>query len=211
MGAVTRSRARAVTQRRVSFGPSIIHHAPESKGFVHEVLDFCTDREHGTKANQVPAAWRAHHSLCSLYALSSFAYCVFGIFFLTSIPKHGRLYDLEALEGLLYIWQGFASFQCDAVDLGVPSISHPVDRVSACGFLLWQIGKYTLFAARGSLGPRALATFPVCLLAGLYTFYRSAKAVDANDREGYFRWHTIWHFAFPVASLIHYGGHWGLF
>jgi hypothetical protein len=205
----------AVTRRRSRSSPCAAACAKKpqrrSNGLVRALFDHFTDREHGTKANQVPAAWRQHRGLCSLYALSSFAYCIFGVFFFFAIPAHRRFYEREALEGLFFVWQGFISFQCDAVDLGVPSISHPIDRFSACAFMAWQFGKYVLCAARGLLGARALATFPLGVVAGLYAFWRSARAVDLSDREAYFRWHTIWHFAFPIANLVHYGGHWRLF
>ena len=164
---------------------------------------FC-DREHGSKHNQVPVQWRKQRSLWSAYAWSSFAYSVTGVVYLVLLHRYPSkaLHAGESLDAVVWIWQGGISFMCDYVDLGVPSWSHPVDRISATAVILWQTIKFFLFLSAWSW--RMLLHFPPALAFGLWSFRMSCAAVSRRDAPAYFFWHTVWHFVLPVNGVIFY-------
>ena len=100
--------------------------------------------------------------------------------------------------------QGLVSYACDAVAIGVPSISHPIDRFSASLFVLQQVIKYVVFLCSGALTPSAAIVFPSGLAVALYAFNRSVQTVDSRDAQAYFYWHTRWHLAIPMTAVAFY-------
>ena len=96
-----------------------------------ETINYFTEKNHWGSECYVPSDWCKYKDLMNMYSLSSFSYCAFGIFFLYNIQNQKPLYKYEWVEGYLWIWQGLISYQCDAVNFGVRSISHPIDRISA--------------------------------------------------------------------------------
>ena len=164
-------------------------------------VDFYTDREHGSRSCKVPHAWRRHRPLSSVYALSSFNFCLVGIFLLWFTGKLRTFYLHQYLEGYIWIWQGVISFVCDAVDLGVPSWSHPIDRLSATLFISYNIATHLINIEQISWAVSVF--FFTALALSLWTFKLSGDAVLKNEMEGYFFWHTVWHFALPTCYLMY--------
>ena len=102
------------------------------------------------------------------------------------------------------VWQGFISFQCDVVDLGIPSWSHPADRISATLFIFQQSCKYAFMRCGGEWG-RALKAFMVLSwISGLWAFKRSGLACRERKLREYRFWHVTWHIAFPVLQISFY-------
>ncbi|KAL3893693.1 MAG: hypothetical protein SGPRY_014056 [Prymnesium sp.] len=169
-------------------------------------LSFYSDCEHGSQHCTVPRAWRAHSSLTSPYSLSSLAFCIAGLYIcliLHAFPSRA-LYPSQIVEGALWIWSGCISFVCDAVDLGVRSWSHPVDRLSASLFIAYNVLVYCTHVLAGTMPIAATIEFPVALAAGLYCFNRSSDAVHRRDMEGYFFWHSMWHLVLPLSGVLHF-------
>jgi hypothetical protein len=198
------------TLRRASDAPS------------ESTLAYYLSLEHGSETDRVPTRWRSSPLLqpCTLYGLSSFNYSYIGVLLLALIglrPERS-LYAAERVEALLWIWQGFISFKCDAVDLGaaaasltscahvppsplprrpsctgavptgVRSWSHPVDRISATLFTLQQLVKYTFVSCSGTMGVSLYVALFLCLGAGVYCFRRSCHACRELRLEDYRRW-----------------------
>jgi hypothetical protein len=179
------------------------------KSFLAAQYEYFICREHGSSTFPVPPRWRGHPqvSLHSYYGLSSLNYTVCGCFFLALLLLYPEraLYKTELLEAGLYIWQGLISYQCDVVDIGIPSWSHPADRISATILTLHQVIKYLLFVRCD--GEWKFATTPFFALAlpiGLYCFSRSNRACTERDLPGYVRWHIAWHIAFPGTMMTFY-------
>ena len=160
--------------------------------------------EHGGDI-RVPPAWRSEPRLSrtSLYALSSLTYSCVGllIFGLLSLRPGAALHPtLEHAEAALFVWQGLISYQCDAIDLGIPSWSHPVDRLSATAFTLLLAAKHALFVrCAGEWGRLLHAAFWAVGAVGGVCFSRSCEACRAQRLEAYAFWHVAWHLAFPLA------------
>jgi hypothetical protein len=171
-------------------------------------LQYYLSLEHGSETDKVPAAWRRSSLLApsSLYGLSSFNYALVGLLLcaLCMMEPQRALYSGEQLEAALWIWQGFISFKCDAVDLGIRSWSHPVDRISATVFTLVLVVKYCFMECIGAWGDAIYVSLSIFLIAGLYCFRRSCQACRAHDLRGYRFWHIAWHFAFPLAMAFFY-------
>lgn len=167
---------------------------------------YLTDREHGSELCKVPLAWRAHNRLRSVYSLSSFAFCVAGVYITVLLRAYPwrSLYSLHILEGPYWIWTGFISFACDAVDLGIPSWTHPLDRTSATFFLLFNVVEYIVSVVLGTLPTAAIFDFPIGLGISLYFFKLSAEAVHRKDMHGFFFWHAAWHFSLTIAVMLHF-------
>jgi len=174
------------------------------------IKEHFTNKEHGGKSNSVPSEWSKYKNLTSVYSLSSLSYCVVGILFFCCIPEQYRLYKYEIYEGFFWIWQGLISFQCDAVDLGIISISHPIDRISATVFVLWGASKFILLSIKGMLSWKTTIIFPIGITIGLYFFYKSNISCIKKKDKDYFYWHTLWHFSFPAAAFLFYIIHWRL-
>ena len=169
------------------------------------LADYFLDREHGSKRNQVPEKWRQYRTLWSVYPWSSFMFSLVGLnlFYLLERYPDKQLYAAEkAIEVPFFIWQGVASFLCDYVDLGVPSWSHPADRISATGFTIFQVVKFLVVLPTGVWPLPAVLVFPPGLACGLFAFRKSWTAVDRHDAEAFFWWHAAWHFAFPIPAMI---------
>ena len=167
-------------------------------------IDVLTDREHGSKHNQVPGQWRHGRQLWSVYAWSSWAYAVTGVTYLFLLHRYPSkaLHAGESIDALLWMWQGVVSFWCDFIDLGVPSWSHPIDRISANAFILSQLIKFFIFVREVPWSCNLL--FPPALTASLWTFRMSVLAVARKDAPAFFFWHTVWHFALPLAGVMFY-------
>ncbi|KAL1523417.1 hypothetical protein AB1Y20_018357 [Prymnesium parvum] len=182
---------------------------PQLLGFIAllaAAVQFYTDREHGSKHCKVPLSWRAHRGLLSLYSLSSLMFCLTGAYILLLCHAYPQrsLYTQQYVEGLLWIWSGCISYACDAVDLGVKSWSHPIDRLSATLFIAYNVLAYVAYARMGALPVAATIEFPLSLMSGLFCFKRSGDAVHKGDMEGYFFWHTAWHFVLPITGILHF-------
>ena len=162
-----------------------------------------TDLEHGAKC-KVPSAWRSQVSLLSVYALSSFYFSVAGVFMMHCFARRPErlLYPGEQHEAWLWVWQGFVSFQCDAVDLGRPSLSHPVDRISATLVILHQCQKHWTAIWRGEYTGFEAAILNGGIAAGLLCFRRSCEAVRSKSLRGYCFWHAAWHFVLPTSMIL---------
>lgn len=78
-------------------------------------------------------------------------------------------------------------------DLGQPSWSHPVDRITATSFICAEAAKYLSYLGRWPLAGTLF--LPPAFAASLWTFSKSWKAVDDKDAQGFFFWHGIWHLA----------------
>lgn len=169
-------------------------------------IDYFADREHGSKHCKVPSAWRAQHRLHSVYSLSSFMFCVTGMFMMALLHAYpwNSLYHLHMCEGIYWMWTGFISFACDAVDLGIPSWSHPIDRLSATLFVLYNVVQYLVFLGLGSLPIAAAILFPVGLSSSLWFFWLGSKAVHRKEMKAYFYWHTAWHYTLSIAFIVYF-------
>jgi len=176
------------------------------------IADHFLDLDHGTRHCRVPAAWRQHVHRLSLYALSSFFYAVVGAVLLLGLCLHPErtLYAGEWVEMLLWFWQAGASYWCDVIDLGIPSISHPIDRFSAVVFTVQQCVKYGLVRCKGPLAHWLALSMSSGFILGLYCFHRSGVAVKKCEMQHYLRWHTLWHLSLPLNALsfiyLHYFG-----
>lgn len=179
------------------------------------VIDFYSDREHGTRHNFVPKHWSQsarQHPLWLVYAASPFCFSAVGVYLLCALAARPerRLYDGEHLEGCMWIVAGLVSWACDVRDLGVPSLSHPVDRVSATGFTAFQLGKhaaYTLHGAYAGLPGWLCALFCVGLWFGFRCFQLSVLAVNERRLGGFLGWHSGWHVVWPAVQLLFLHGH----
>ena len=157
----------------------------------------------------VPRAWRNAAILqpLSLYGMSSFNYTLTGLWLLYLLhahPERSLHFTLEYVEAWCYVWQGIISFKCDAVDLGVPSWSHPVDRICATLFTIQQSIKYCFVDCRGPIQPPLAVLVSVVFVLGFYAFRQSCTACQERALRDYRYWHVTWHFAFPVAMCIFY-------
>lgn len=173
------------------------------------VRDFATDREHGTVHNLVPKGWRSaarRHPWWRVYAASSFAYSAAGLVLLAGLVRTpGRaVYAGEWLEGLAWIWQGCASYTCDVVDFGVPSASHPIDRVSAVLLIAQQLGKHAYFghAWRGTLGSPLTLCLAALVLCGGIAWRMACDACARRDLAGYLAAHAAWHLVWPAGAVL---------
>ena len=172
-------------------------------------LAAATDVEHGTKHCLVPYSWREQalkHRLWPTYACSSFAFSAVGVLHIAALLAYPSkvLYRGEWLEGMMWIWQGFASWWCDVHDFGRPSVSHPVDRISAALLCTQQFIKYSIFFCRGHywhlpFDPWARGLGVSGIVFGAYCFHRSSCAVREGSLRGFLAWHTAWHFVWPAA------------
>eukprot|EP00966_Prymnesium_polylepis_P182968 4239729-Prymnesium_polylepis.1 len=166
---------------------------------VSSLVDHFTSREHGAGC-PVPASWRPHVSLCGPYSLSSLAYCAAGIYMMNAFARRPDrlLYAGEHHEAWLWVWQGIISFQCDAVDLGRRSLSHPIDRLSACLVIVFQAGKHYVAMACGLYSVREAVVLNAGLVAGLACYRASCDAVQRGSMRGYLFWHAAWHYTLPA-------------
>ena len=173
---------------------------------------FFTDREHGTVDCLVPYSWRepaCKHPLWRIYACSSWAFSIVGVLNIAALAAcPGKvLYPLEWIEGVLWIWQGLASYLCDVHDFARPSISHPVDRASAALLAVQQCIKYTFFATSWGGShfrhldgePWSSLIFSAFFVGAVYSFRRSSRAVREGSLGGFLAWHSAWHFALPAS------------
>ena len=162
-----------------------------------------TDLEHGA-ACTVPRAWRSQVSLCSAYALSSLHFSVAGFVMMYAFARRPDrlLYPGEQHEAWLWVWQGLVSFQCDAVDLGIPSWSHPVDRLSATLVILHQCAKHYAAMWRGEYSGVEAGVLNAGMAAGLLCYRRSCDAVHSKSLRGYLFWHAAWHLVLPTMMIV---------
>lgn len=211
-----RSRSRSVAKKtnNINNQPNNININDSSRSSCNSaakpgLLGFLLDYEHGSKHNQVPASWQCE--LTSLYALSSFGFWVVGIYLFWLLTTHPtkQLYPGEHFELVIWLWQGFVSFFCDAVYLGKPSISHPIDRITAICFTLAQVIKFFCSYTSGAFDscPYVMLPFFAGLSGALYCFLKSAKGVDDLDSGAFFFWHTLWHFAIPITGMSFHTAH----
>ncbi len=172
---------------------------------------YFTDREHGSRHNLVPRRWRdeaVRRPLWPIYAASPFTFCAVGLLLLAGMRAHPERclygYKVERIEGFLWVWQGFASYACDVRDLGIPSISHPVDRGCATLLTVQQLAKYALLFAVGGVPvpPQCAWLVPAGLLAGAHCFRRSFEAVDARALDDFLLWHSAWHAVWPATAAF---------
>ena len=170
-------------------------------------IEFFTDMEHGSKDCKVPASWRRHNSLMSVYSLSSLLFCLTGLFYLVLavlLPER-VVWGGDYVEALLWIWCGMVSYQCDVVDLGIPSWSHPIDRISATLFTLMTTIKHVVCSILGRFPLGIMLLFPAVLGCGILCFHKSCAAVHKSNMKAYFFWHSGWHFTLSLCGLVYYG------
>jgi hypothetical protein len=169
-------------------------------------IDYFGDRSHGNgKTGKVPAAWRSHNSLLSVYSLSSWTFTATGIYYLVLVHLYPhRRWACDYTEALLWIWSGMASYVCDAVDLGRHSWSHPIDRFSACVSVALVCIKHCVCSMLGRFSLGTILIYPLGLGAALCCFHNSCNAVKKRDMNGYFFWHAWWHFACSLVGLGYY-------
>ena len=157
--------------------------------------------------DKVPFEWRGNPRLSrtSAYGLSSLCYSMTGVLlaWLLAHSPERKFWPLLHVEAGLWIWQGLISYQCDAVDIGIPSWSHPADRISALVF--GGCCCYYAFLHCGGRYGRPLLT---CLrgvgVVGFYAFERSSRACCEANLEAYRFWHSLWHTIFPVGMAAFY-------
>ena len=171
-------------------------------------LEYYFSLEHGSETDKVPEKWRysPKFGAFSVYGLSSFAYSLVGFLLLGlqyARPERS-LYAAEPFEPVLYIWQGLISYQCDCIDLGIRSWSHPTDRISATVFTALMVVKYCFARCRGPLGVPLYLSLFVMLVVGLMCFNRSCIACREANPDAYRKWHVAWHFAFPSTMMVFY-------
>ena len=115
-------------------------------------LNYYLSLEHGSDTDRVPRAWRddPRFGRLSLYGLSSLNYSLTGCLLLAllHLSSEQRI-TASRIEAAFWVWQGLISYQCDVVDIGIRSWSHPVDRISATIFTVQQAVKY-IFLVRCS-------------------------------------------------------------
>lgn len=195
---------------RFSDGLAAYVQLSESRSVLGSLRAFYTDREHGTKANCVPREWGAtarRHAFWPVYALSPFCFSAVGVCLLCALAQRPerQLHAAEHVEGGLWIIAGLISFACDVHDLARPSISHPVDRLSATSFTALQLGKHATFALRGDyqrLPAWLRLLFAAGLWLGFHCFQRSVRAVNERRLGSYLLWHSAWHFVWPAVSVV---------
>ena len=142
----------------------------------------------------------------SMYGLSSLSYSVTGvvILLLLRLRPERSFYAFENAEACLWIWQGLISFKCDVLDLGIPSWSHPADRISATLFILQQTLKFCFVSCEGSLGQPLLYAMYAALAAGGWCFHCSSVACRNHLLEAYRFWPIAWHFMIPsLMAMFH--------
>ena len=175
-----------------------------------ESMAFCSNLlslEHGSEIDKVPPEWRGNPqlSLTSVYGLSSFMFTVTGIL-LAVLLVHSPdrwFHPVQSVEAILWIWQGLISYKCDAIDLGVPSWSHPTDRISAIAFSL-SCSYYAFIHCNGTYGRPLLTGLRGFAVIGMWCFVRSSRACRERDLAGYAFWHTSWHVWIPLAMMVFY-------
>lgn len=131
---------------------------------------------------QVPYAWRKKTSLTGVYGLSSFTYCGVGAYLLHLLRRFpSKALPGSHVEAYFFLWQGLTSYMCDVYDLGQPSWSHPIDRITATSFICAEAARYLSFIGRWPLAGTLF--LPPAFAASLWTFTKSVQAVDEKDAQ----------------------------
>ena len=174
----------------------------------HAIFNNLLTPEHGTETDKVPFEWRGDPrlSLFSVYGLSSFCYTLTGIWlaWLLAHRPERKFWPLMHVEAGLWIWQGLISYMGDVVDLGIPSWSHPADRISV--LLFGGCGCYYIFLnCRGDYGRLLLTCLRGVGMAAFYAFGRGSQACREAKLDAYRCWHTLWHTIFPFGMAAFYG------
>ena len=200
------TRAQTTPKRSASPAKKRPTKAPVKKK--ESALEYYFSLEHGSETDKVPLKWRSSPKLqpLTLYGLSSFNYSLAGLLLavLLSVRPERSIYPFERVEAALWIWQGLISFKCDALDIGIRSWSHPVDRISAVVFTVQQTVKYCFVRCGGTWGlPLYIFLFGV-LGVGVSFFNKSCVACRNQDLEGFRMYHVLWHYIFPVTMAVFY-------
>ena len=155
-----------------------------------------------TNMNHVPYSWRL--DVPSSYFFSPFLYCMAGVVLLV-----GQATTAE--EAAVWVWQGVCAFWSDSYNMGVSSISHPIDRVSSTVVTVYLLRRYLTTTGLLCCHPDYVCGCDHHLLGAemvfgvwlsLYFFYKSYVSFINKDKDGFIRYHTLWHVGFPSTALL---------
>mmetsp|Transcript_26777 Transcript_26777/g.58793 ORF Transcript_26777/g.58793 Transcript_26777/m.58793 type:complete len:205 (+) Transcript_26777:215-829(+) len=140
----------------------------------------------------------------SVYATSSFAYSLAGALALMQTMScpcilPGWPYRLCCVESLLVIQQGLLSYWADALRIGLKSVAHPIDRVSAVTLTALQLFKYSICI---EMSPAERIWIWAALLAALSMKVLGYYAILSRNVYLFRDAHTLWHLSLPIAVAV---------